>query len=67
MRDQVQRAIEQGLSLEQTVKAVTLPEFRGYTLFDWVHPGLNVPAAYKDLSASAVNKNTTKTGAPDKK
>jgi hypothetical protein len=30
---------------------VALPEFRGYALFDWVHPGLNVPAAFKDLSA----------------
>jgi cyclase len=36
--------------LEQTVKQVTMPEFGGYALFGWVHPGLNVPAAYKDLS-----------------
>jgi cyclase len=47
----VEQAIAEGLSLEQTVKRVALPEFRGYALFDWVHPGLNVPAAYKDLSA----------------
>ncbi|MFZ5843839.1 MAG: MBL fold metallo-hydrolase [Pseudomonadota bacterium] len=53
VRDQVRQAVEQGLSLEQTVKAVTLPEFRGYALFDWVHPGLNVPAAYKDLSSAS--------------
>ena len=46
----VQMAIAEGLSLEQTVKRVALPEFRGYALFDWVHPGLNVPAAYKDLA-----------------
>ena len=50
VRTQVQKAIDQGLSLEQTVKAVTMPEFSGYALFNWVHPGLNVPAAYKDLS-----------------
>lgn len=50
VRAQVQSAIDQGLSLEQTIKQVTMPEFRGYALFDWVHPGLNVPAAYKDLS-----------------
>ena len=43
-------AIGEGLSLEETVARVALPEFRGYALFDWVHPGLNVPAAYKDLS-----------------
>ena len=50
VKQQVQAAINQGLTLEQTVKQVTLPEYRGYVLFDWVHPGLNVPAAYKDLS-----------------
>ena len=46
----VEKAIAEGLSLEQTVQRVLLPEFRGYALFDWVHPGLNVPAAFKDLS-----------------
>ncbi len=46
----VQAAIGEGLSLAQTVQRVTLPEFRGYALFDWVHPGLNVPAAYNDLT-----------------
>lgn len=51
VRAQVQAAIDQGLSLEQTVKQVAMPEFSGYALFGWVHPGLNVPAAYKDLSA----------------
>ncbi len=47
----VKNAIARGLSLEQTVAELTMPEFRGYQLFDWVHPGLNVPAAYKDLAA----------------
>lgn len=46
----VKGALARGLSLEQTVAEVKLPEFRGYQLFDWVHPGLNVPAAYKDLA-----------------
>jgi cyclase len=45
----VQAAIDRGLSLEDTVKQTAMPEFRGYALFDWVHPGLNVPAAYRDL------------------
>jgi cyclase len=45
----VQTAIDEGLNLEQTIKRVALSEFRGYALFDWVHPGLNVPAAYQDL------------------
>ena len=51
VKTQVSAAIAQGLTLEQTVAKVTLPEFRGYALFDWVNPKLNVPAAYKDLSA----------------
>lgn len=45
----VQAAMDQGLNLEQTVAQVKMPEYRGYALFDWVHPALNVPAAYKDL------------------
>ena len=49
VRSQVQAAISQGLNLEQTVKQVSMPDYAGYALFDWVHPGLNVPAAYKDL------------------
>ena len=50
VKKEVQNAIDQGLSLEQTVAKVTMPEFTGYALFGWVHPALNVPAAYKDLS-----------------
>ncbi len=45
----VQKSIDKGHSLEQTVQQVSLPEYKGYALFDWVHSGLNVPAAYKDL------------------
>ena len=48
----VKDALARGLSLEQTVAELKLPEFRGYQLFDWVHPGLNVPAAYRDLTGS---------------
>ncbi|PKF81349.1 MBL fold metallo-hydrolase [Vibrio sp. vnigr-6D03] len=50
VKEKVQEAIDNGLTLEQTVASVTLPEFRGYALFGWVHPNMNVPAAYKDLS-----------------
>ncbi|WP_374349824.1 MBL fold metallo-hydrolase [Chitinimonas sp.] len=53
VRTQVQSAIDQGLTLEQTVQRVTMPQFAGYVLFAWVHPGLNVPAAYRDLSGGA--------------
>jgi cyclase len=47
----VKDALARGLSLEQTVAELRMPEFRGYQLFDWVHPGLNIPAAYKDMAA----------------
>ena len=50
VKSEVQEAIDEGLTLEQTVERVKMPEFGGYALFGWVHPGLNVPAAYKDLS-----------------
>ena len=52
VQKQVQAAIDQKLTLEQTVAQVKMPEYRGYVLFDWVHPSLNVPAAYKDLSSN---------------
>jgi glyoxylase-like metal-dependent hydrolase (beta-lactamase superfamily II) len=50
VKKEVQTAINEGMTLEQTVERVKMPEFGGYTLFGWVHPSLNVPAAYKDLS-----------------
>ncbi len=50
IKTEVQAAIDDGLSLEQTVERVKLPEYEGYALHGWVHPSLNVPAAYKDLS-----------------
>jgi glyoxylase-like metal-dependent hydrolase (beta-lactamase superfamily II) len=50
VKKEVEAAVADGLTLEQTVERVTMPEFTGYALHGWVHPGLNVPAAYKDLS-----------------
>ncbi len=50
VKKEVQAAIDEGLTLEQTVEKVKMPEFGGYALFGWVHPSLNIPAAYKDLS-----------------
>ena len=49
VKKQVELAIADGLSLKETVKRVQLPAFKGYALFGWVHPNMNVPAAYKDL------------------
>ena len=50
VKQEVQAAIDGGLSLEQTVETVKMSQFGGYALFGWVHPMLNVPAAYRDLS-----------------
>lgn len=49
VKEGVEAAVAEGLSLEDTVAKVALPEFQGYALWGWVHPGLNIPAAYKDL------------------
>lgn len=46
----VQASVDKGLTLEQTVQQNPMPEFGGYALFGWVHPSLNLPAAYRDLS-----------------
>jgi len=46
---QVAAAIAEGLSLDETVARVDATGFEGYALFGWVHPALNVPAAYADL------------------
>lgn len=46
---EVKAAIADGLSLDETVARVQLPAYQGYALFGWVHPSLNVPAAYKDV------------------
>ncbi|OEF62006.1 polyketide cyclase [Enterovibrio norvegicus] len=51
VKTQVQAALDDGLTLKEDVAKVQLPEFTGYALRDWVHPALNVPAAYRDLSA----------------
>lgn len=50
LRNEVRASIAQGLTLEQTQAAVTLPKFQGYALHGWVHSEMNVPAAYKELS-----------------
>jgi glyoxylase-like metal-dependent hydrolase (beta-lactamase superfamily II) len=45
----VREAIAEGLSEQQAVERVKLPDFQGYAIFDWVHSQVNVPAAYRAL------------------
>jgi glyoxylase-like metal-dependent hydrolase (beta-lactamase superfamily II) len=39
-------AIAEGRSLEATLKLVRMPQYSKYSLFDWVHYTVNVPAVY---------------------
>ncbi|CAF3862191.1 unnamed protein product [Rotaria sp. Silwood1] len=54
VKSNVQKAIDQGLNLAQTVEKTTnsMQEFRGYILFDWIHISLNVPKAFEELKAN---------------
>lgn len=51
LRQQVQAAVQKGLTLEQTKQTVTMKEYdKGYVLFNWLHVNFNLPNAYKDIS-----------------
>lgn len=50
-------AVTQGRSLEATVAAVAMPRYREYSLFDWAHRSVNVPAAYQHLQEPRGNVN----------
>jgi len=45
----VSAAIAEGRSVEGTLAAVRMPHYSGYSLFEWAHNTVNVPAAYKHL------------------
>lgn len=45
-------AIEQGRSVEATLEAVAMADYGEYSLYDWAHNSLNVPAAYRHLQES---------------
>lgn len=51
IKQQVTQAINKGMSQDQVIKQVKMDNYRGYALFDWVHPALNVPAAYRELTS----------------
>ncbi len=46
---QVQSSVDDGLDVEATVAAVTLPDYQGYALWDWVHSIVNVPNTHAEL------------------
>ncbi|MBR0698158.1 MBL fold metallo-hydrolase [Bradyrhizobium lablabi] len=45
----VRKAIEEGRSVEATLEAVAMHDYGEYSLFDWAHNMVNVPAAYHHL------------------
>lgn len=45
----VQAAVDDGLTQEETVAAVTLEDFQGYKLWGWIHEQVNVPHTYDEL------------------
>jgi glyoxylase-like metal-dependent hydrolase (beta-lactamase superfamily II) len=45
----VSAAIAEGRSLEATIEAVGMPDYSEYSLFEWAHNSVNVPAAYQLL------------------
>ena len=45
---EVDAAVAVGLSQEQAVAQVTLDEFQGYALWDWVHVVVNVPVTWTE-------------------
>ncbi|MCD0470516.1 MBL fold metallo-hydrolase [Flavobacterium sp. JAS] len=50
LKTNVENAVKQGLTLEQTKATVTMKEFdKGYELFNWLHFNFNLPNAYKDI------------------
>jgi glyoxylase-like metal-dependent hydrolase (beta-lactamase superfamily II) len=53
LKENVQAAVNKGLTLEQTKESVKLSEYnKGYVLFDWLHSNFNLPNAYKDISGN---------------
>ena len=47
----VSAAIAEGRSVEATLEAVGMSHYGGYSLFEWAHNSVNVPAAYQHLRA----------------
>jgi glyoxylase-like metal-dependent hydrolase (beta-lactamase superfamily II) len=45
----VRKAIDEGRSVEDALDAVAMAHYGDYSLFDWAHKTVNVPAAYHHL------------------
>ena len=47
---EVQDSVDAGHDLETTQATVTMEDYQGYALWDWVHTWVNLPAAHTELS-----------------
>ena len=45
-----QAAVDEGMTAEEAVETVSLPDFQGYALWGWVHNVINVPNTYAELA-----------------
>jgi len=48
----VETAVKEGRSVEDTLKTVAMANYGEYSLFDWAHHQVNVPAAYSHIQRS---------------
>ena len=46
---EIKRSIEEGLTLDETIQRMDFPEYSQYSLYEFVHKKVNVPAVYRDL------------------
>ncbi len=56
IRTAVSDGLARGWAQGKITTSTQAEHYQGYALFQWVHFGLNLPAAYNDLSRSAVSK-----------
>lgn len=49
MMGEVDAAVKQGLSEQDTVTQVTMPSYQGYKIWGWIHSTVNVPKTYQEL------------------
>jgi cyclase len=49
----VRAAIDAGRSVQATLEVAAMPCYSAYSLFEWAHNTINVPAAYRGLQDTA--------------
>lgn len=60
IKSAVASGLDKGWNQGKIVAATQAEQYQGYALFKWVHFGLNLPAAFRDLSPAGVNQTSGK-------